>query len=143
MAQCIAGAHTFAAPPMNSVFRRAAMPLLVLAYALVLMPDAVRLPSLVGHYMEHRGDRPDLGVLDFIVLHYADPAHHESGDGSHERLPFHHHHVLGDNCAPTMVAASPAPVLVAPGALPLVKAVTVSESLLSGHPHGLIQPPRC
>lgn len=53
--------------------------------------DWVHVPGLLKHYQEHRAENSALGFTDFLVMHYADAEHPES-DGSHEDLPFSHHH---------------------------------------------------
>lgn len=53
--------------------------------------DWVHVPGLLKHYQEHRAEDGALGFLDFLALHYGDTGHRDS-DGSHEDLPFSHHH---------------------------------------------------
>lgn len=116
--------------------------LIVLAYGLVLMPDAGRLPALFGHYFQHKERSPGIGVVDFLVLHYVDKEHTENGDSTHDQLPFHHRHPAGDNL-PIMVLAVGAPVLNAPPTPAPAHVVHGDDDPLAGHRYGLIQPPRC
>ena len=88
--------------------------LLGLAYLLVLFPDAVRIPALIGHYVEHKDHSPDLSVADFLDLHYGNKDHSGNGDAPHEQLPFRHHHLVGDNCSPSAIAVT----TVMPGSMP-------------------------
>lgn len=53
--------------------------------------DWVHVPGLLKHYQKHRAENSALGFMDFLAMHYADAEHPES-DGSHEDLPFSHHH---------------------------------------------------
>src|SRR5215217_7745751 len=66
--------------------------------------------TLMEHYHGHdhdhagQGHDHDVGILDFVLLHYADDAHEASGD--HEKLPFHHTHP--DSLASSFVVLMPA-----------------------------------
>lgn len=116
--------------------------MLALAYTLVLVPDTVHLPALVGHYLEHKERKADLSVMDFLALHYADKEHETSGESGHDQLPFHHHHPAGDNL-PTMVLMAAMPEVHMPQ-FPLPAPVAHgADDPLAGHRYGLIQPPRC
>ncbi|HEY0976720.1 MAG TPA: hypothetical protein VGE21_04565 [Flavobacteriales bacterium] len=117
--------------------------IIVLAYTLVLMPDAVRLPTLIGHFLDHRTRTPEMGFVDFLELHYADQEHQENGDATHEHLPFHHHHTWGDNCGSIALLQVPALLQGASHAPVKVFAMHGDDDTLAGHRYGLIQPPRC
>jgi len=118
--------------------------LIALAYVLVLMPDAVRIPTLIGHFKDHQERSPELGFMAFLELHYADAEHHENGDETHERLPFHHHHASGDNCSSiALLTLAPTPVIGAAHAPVKVFAIRGDDDTLAGHRLGLLQPPRC
>lgn len=56
------------------------------------LAELLRLPSLYAHFQEHRVETPDLSLLEFLKLHYADSEHHEA-DQKHENLPMHCHAV--------------------------------------------------
>ncbi len=116
--------------------------LFALAYAVLLVPDIVHVPTLIGHYLEHQERTPDLGVVDFLALHYADKEHEANGDEDHGQLPFHHHHTAADAPPPMVMAPLPQVPMSMP-AVPRVPAVDVQEHPLAGHAYGLIQPPRC
>jgi hypothetical protein len=58
-----------------------------------LVAEALRLPSLIEHLKEHRLENPNISIVTFLYLHYADQ-NHEHSDSRHERLPLHCHHVL-------------------------------------------------
>lgn len=116
--------------------------LIALAYGLVLVPEAVHLPALAGHYLEHRAEDPDLELLDFLALHYGDKEHERNGDAPHEQLPFHHPHSAGENL-PTMALLTAMPLLDTPQLPVPAHAVHGDDAPLAGHRHGLIQPPRC
>lgn len=122
--------------------RRLSVCIITLAYGLLLMPDLVHLPALVGHYLQHKERSPEIGVLDFLALHYVDKEHSESDDGTHDQLPFHHRHPAGDNL-PVMVLMAAVPTqhsLQLPLHTPVVHG---DADPLAGHRYGLIQPPRC
>lgn len=116
--------------------------LLALAYTLVLVPDTVHVPALVGHYLDHKERTPDLGVMEFLALHYADKEHTDSHDRGHDQLPFHHHHPGGD-ILPTMVLMVAMPQLHMPYSPLPTPVAHGDDDPLAGHRHGLIQPPRC
>lgn len=124
------------------VRRKLSAIIVALACVLVLMPDTVHLPALVGHYLDHKEREPGIGVVDFLVLHYMDAEHTANGDGKHEQLPFRHRHPAGDNL-PIMVLALGMPVVAAPSGSPPVYIDHGGDRPLAGHGHGLIQPPRC
>jgi hypothetical protein len=58
-----------------------------------LLAEILRLPSLIEHLKEHRLENPNISIVAFLYLHYADQ-NHEHSDSRHERLPLHCHHVL-------------------------------------------------
>lgn len=115
---------------------------LLTAYVLVLVPDAVRLPALVSHYVEHKDQAPELDLSTFLYLHYGNKEHSENGDAPHERLPFHHHHVAGDNCPSVTITQASATMPQLPIATLTGHAETTADELLPGHSNGLIRPPR-
>ena len=117
--------------------------LLGLAYLLVLFPDAVRIPALIGHYVEHKERSPDLSVADFLDLHYSNQEHGGNGDAPHQQLPFRHHHLVGDNCSPSAIAVTTTMMVESTVTIPREHADTGRAILLPGHANGLIQPPRC
>lgn len=117
--------------------------ILSLAYLLVLMPDAIRVPALIGHYLEHKDRAPDLSMADFLELHYGNEDHGGNGDAPHEQLPFHHHHLVGDNCNPSAITVTTTTLVEATVAVPRARTSTELVVLLPGHANGLIQPPRC
>ena len=45
------------------------------------------------HFVHHIAcDQENIGIVDFVKLHYSDHEHHEADHGEHENLPFQHHH---------------------------------------------------
>lgn len=57
----------------------------------------VRMPELVAHYRMHNAEAP-LSFAEFLLLHYADPAH-ASSDERHKHLP------LQQGCAACQLAS--------------------------------------
>lgn len=60
------------------------------------MHELSGIAELIEHYHEHEhdhqdADHDDLGILEFLSMHYADEHHKNSG--GHENLPFHHNHL--------------------------------------------------
>lgn len=62
------------------------------------MHELSGIAELIEHYHEHEqhehadhdDDHHDIGILEFLSMHYADE-HHKNSAG-HENLPFHHRH---------------------------------------------------
>jgi|TARA_R110002124_G_scaffold264949_1_gene431677 hypothetical protein len=59
------------------------------------MHELSGIAELIEHYHEHEhdhddNDHDDIGILEFLSMHYADE-HHKSSAG-HENLPFQHSH---------------------------------------------------
>lgn len=139
---CERASHVDAYRYFCPMHRKLSSVIIVLAYGLVLMPDLVHLPALVGHYLQHKERSPEIGVLDFLALHYVDKEHSESDDGTHDQLPFHHRHPAGDNL-PTMVLMASMPEVHTPQFPLPAPAAHGDADPLAGHRYGLIQPPRC
>ncbi|WP_460963325.1 hypothetical protein [Spirosoma litoris] len=56
--------------------------------------QSTRLVDLVQHYQQHRQTEPDLGFLDFMIMHYgANSAHQKHPNHSHHNLPTTGHSV--------------------------------------------------
>ena len=56
--------------------------------------QSAKLVDLVQHYQEHRQTEPDLGFLDFMVMHYgANSEHQKHPNHSHQNLPSSSHSV--------------------------------------------------
>lgn len=115
-----------------------------MAMNLVFGHDWVHMPALVQHYAEHRAEHPDLGVLEFLAMHYAD-AQHQSSEPSHEDLPFQQHQHGGAMDVGITKAMGQEPLRAvsfpernAQRDLPLPDA----DALLSGHAAELLRPPR-
>jgi len=53
-----------------------------------------RFSELADHYNAHQLRDPGIGLVDFVFMHYADPAHGRSEPERHARLPFGTHHSL-------------------------------------------------
>lgn len=102
--------------------------------------DWVHIPGLLKHYQEHKAEDSALEFLDFLAMHYADAGHSEN-HGSHEDLPFSHHHQ--DHIGVDHVYWSP----VLHGQqfhLPAMQASTfaLADDPLDGYRAHTLQPPR-
>ncbi|QMW01009.1 hypothetical protein [Spirosoma foliorum] len=54
--------------------------------------QSARLVDLVEHYQEHRQTEPELGFLDFMVMHYGvNSEHQKHPNHSHQNLPSSSH----------------------------------------------------
>jgi hypothetical protein len=54
---------------------------------------AFKMTAFVHHFMHHllcHGE--EIGIKDFVELHYSYDEHHEEDHQEHENLPFSHHH---------------------------------------------------
>lgn len=76
----------------------------------IVLPDALvhqimRLPALAVHYYHHITEHEDIGVVDFLVLHYGNSEHMKTDAHEHENLP-------GSSSSHVCQHASPAPVVI-------------------------------
>lgn len=51
--------------------------------------ELFKLPSLVGHYTEHKMESKNLSFADFLLMHYNDNSNHRDEE-NHEDLPLFH-----------------------------------------------------
>lgn len=51
--------------------------------------ELCKLPSLVGHYTEHKLESKNLSFTDFILMHYNETSNHRNEE-NHEDLPLFH-----------------------------------------------------
>lgn len=58
------------------------------------LEQLLRSSELLDHFEEHRSRDPNITVLDFVVMHYADQQHGQSEPERHAQLPFGTHHPL-------------------------------------------------
>ncbi|MCW5924173.1 MAG: hypothetical protein KIS77_17760 [Saprospiraceae bacterium] len=104
-----------------------------------LLAELARMPSLIGHFHEHRSEAPGLSFAHFLWLHYLDNSH-KHDDRSHEHLPLHcSHHPLAESVlpqSPIIELAAPAPLTERTG-LPLHHKVLATDDYASG----LFRPP--
>jgi hypothetical protein len=95
--------------------------------------------TLMEHYHDHASHGHDVGILDFVLLHYADDAHEESGD--HEKLPFHHTHP--DTVASSFVVLMPAITFGIPHDVLIEKQkFFFQQQSVVLFPHSIWQPPK-
>lgn len=117
--------------------------ILLWVQAYLLGPELLKLPLLIGHYVEHSIEEEDLTFSRFLEEHYAGLGHEEDCDTEHEGLPYHHHHGSVDGgVAPLFIAQTMRSVSVGQGALKAMASLPSEADLLPGHTRGLIQPPR-
>jgi hypothetical protein len=77
--------------------------LFLYVFASTELHQFIHLPSLVGHYVEHRSNNPSISLAGFIASHYF------SGDtqadyAKHQSLPFKNH-----NCPEASIAMAMPP----------------------------------
>lgn len=53
-------------------------------FANTMFGEAIKLPVLIQHYLEHEGLQGDISFIDFLKEHYTN-------QGSHPDFPQHHH----------------------------------------------------
>ena len=51
--------------------------------------EVFKLPALVSHYFDHHRENPELGILNFLKLHYSSGS--DSNDQEDQKLPFKSH----------------------------------------------------
>jgi hypothetical protein len=56
-----------------------------------LWSEISRIPALAKHYVEHKAEKADLSLVEFLWLHYVDAAHPTDPSHNHHSLPFHTH----------------------------------------------------
>lgn len=66
--------------------RLAAIGMLVLHVSLFTeVPELLRVPILIDHFMEHRSQVPEMSFFQFLGMHYKTDVSHDSTD---DELPF-------------------------------------------------------
>jgi len=55
-----------------------------------------KIPALISHFQHHQKQDNTISFLDFIILHYNSPDHHDQDPVTHHNLPFSDHH--SHNC---------------------------------------------
>lgn len=115
-----------------------------MALNLVFGHDWMHVPDLITHYQEHKQEDPSIAFLDFLAMHYEQAGHVDT-DGTHEQLPFQHHHHGsgidgGISKAPSQDPARPLTFFLRTNGqdFPLPDA----DALLSGHSAELLRPPQ-
>ncbi|HMX39956.1 MAG TPA: hypothetical protein PK971_08075 [Saprospiraceae bacterium] len=57
----------------------------------LLFGEIARLPDLVAHFQEHKQEKKDTTLLEYLRLHYFDSSHlSDPAHTRHHSLPFHH-----------------------------------------------------
>jgi hypothetical protein len=57
------------------------------------MQTIIKLGGFLHHFVHHLAcHQENIGILDFVHLHYSDHEHHVEDHAEHENLPFQHHH---------------------------------------------------
>lgn len=65
--------------------------LLVFVFSGTEFGQLLRLPLLVQHYLEHKSKHQDLGIGEFLMIHYSQQ-HQEGANDTDDQLPFKSHH---------------------------------------------------
>lgn len=50
--------------------------------------ELIRLPLLLKHYSQHRSEKDNLSLVDFLVLHYSENHPADNDDDDDNQLPF-------------------------------------------------------
>jgi hypothetical protein len=104
----------------------------------------LKLPLLVEHYIEHKREKSDLSVWEFLRIHYASGIDYDKDYEKDMKLPFKTH----NDCADQLVAFSTPPTaLLHPLTryyFPVIHGITVSEVdfLCAAYLSSIWQPPR-
>lgn len=114
---------------------------MVFAFAGTEFGQLLRLPLLVEHYLEHRKTHQDLGVGEFLMIHYSQQ-HQEGANDRDQQLPFKTHH----ECAKLFSFAAPLNKPVALNVPTCLESENLAEPtagiLSSGFRSMIWQPPR-
>lgn len=125
--------------------------LLLLYLFAVLVPAPVKselgkLDQLVAHYIEHKGETPDLSLFAFFQLHYGEEFVEHQADHNHADLPGKESpgrsHALACGCNVPALPAACALVIGIPAFgkhIPIPTVDTPNSSIFSS---GIWQPPR-
>ncbi|MCB0770083.1 MAG: hypothetical protein KDC00_06735 [Flavobacteriales bacterium] len=117
--------------------------ILLWVQAYLLGPELLKLPLLIGHFVEHSMVEEDLSLSRFLEEHYAGLGHEEDCDTEHDGLPYHHHHGAADgSLVPIFMARPVSATSFCQGALTVLTGLPSVADTLPGHTRGLIQPPR-
>jgi hypothetical protein len=103
--------------------------------------ELTKLPSLVGHFTEHRAENQSLSLFQFIKLHYSDESHHH--DENDKRLPFKSHdHCV--NSAITYILTRTFPTVELKPDFEAIREFTIPKGvfLTSINPSSIWQPPK-
>lgn len=58
----------------------------------MLFGEIAKLPALAAHYQQHRQERSDTTLMQYLWLHYFDSSHRaDLAHTEHHSLPFQHH----------------------------------------------------
>lgn len=103
------------------------------------LAELCRLHTVPEHYAEHQARTPELGVTAFLLMHYLDPVHAATDEGTHGKLPFRSvGKVLMTGGLPEATTTWPVPLLAEPDG----PATGVSGSCLSRPRCGVYHPPK-
>lgn len=102
----------------------------------------LRVPELIGHFLDHRSVDPGMSLPDFLWMHYCMEQVHDHDFHEDEKLPFRSH----DNVPTLIVLTDAVPVengeqLIPPAAASSVFPVT-DQGVLAGERAAVWQPPR-
>jgi hypothetical protein len=65
------------------------------------MQTLLKMGAFFHHFLHHLTcHQENIGIVDFVQLHYSDHEHHEADHAEHENLPFQHRHHDQHNLAP-------------------------------------------
>jgi hypothetical protein len=75
------------------------LPIFLLSIYLVSVTELhelFKLPQLVEHFIEHKSEDSNTGLVDFLVMHYANDDDGDSDKSKDIQLPFKSHHDCGN-----------------------------------------------
>ena len=102
----------------------------------------LRVPELIGHFLDHRSEEPDMSLSDFLWMHYCMEQVHDHDFHEDEDLPFRSH----DNVPTLIVLLDVVPVQNGEHLIPPSAAVPVfpvaDHGVLAGERAAVWQPPR-
>jgi dipeptidase len=66
----------------------------------------LKLPVFFDHFSEHRQEKPELSLVDFIVLHYFGPDVNDADKDRDHQLPFKCHDCVAACCSVALLTVS-------------------------------------
>lgn len=108
-----------------------------------LVHQVMRVPALAVHYFHHLTEHEEIGVIDFLVLHYGDSEHMKTDAHEHQNLPGTKSHHACQHVSPApVVIQSLQLALVHPQLSGVAHPIAMDEFVPSNGANSIWQPPK-